>query len=44
MKIQNVTDAAFKAYGRVLTEDYEVAELIKEMQKDRKSTRLNSSH
>lgn len=33
MKIQNVTDAAFKVYGRVLTEDYEVAELIKEMQK-----------
>lgn len=33
MKIQNVTDAAFKVYGRVLTEEYDVADLVKEMQK-----------
>ncbi len=32
MKIQNVNDASFRAYGRVLTKDYDVAELIKAMQ------------
>lgn len=33
MKIQNVTDAAFKPYGRVLTQEYDVAELVEAMQK-----------
>lgn len=32
IKIQNVTDASFKKYGRVLTSDYDVAELIEAMQ------------
>lgn len=32
IKIQNVTDASFKKYGRVLTSDYDVAELIDAMQ------------
>lgn len=32
MKIQNVNDASFKQYGRVLTKDYDVAELVKAMQ------------
>lgn len=31
--IQKVTDASFKKYGRILTEDYEIAELIQEMGK-----------
>ncbi len=30
--IQKVTDASFKKYGRILTEDYDVAELIDKMQ------------
>ncbi|MCH5265150.1 MAG: DUF4867 family protein [Lachnospiraceae bacterium] len=33
MTIQKVTDASFKKYGRILTEDYEIAELIQEMGK-----------
>lgn len=33
IKIQNVNDASFKKYGRVLTADYDVAELIQEMGK-----------
>ncbi|MDY3909098.1 MAG: DUF4867 family protein [Eubacterium sp.] len=33
MKIQKVTDESFKKYGRVLTSDYDVAELIGEMGK-----------
>lgn len=33
IKIQKVTDAGFKKYGRILTEDYDVAELIQEMGK-----------
>lgn len=33
IKIQKVTDASFKKYGRILTADYDVAELIDEMQK-----------
>lgn len=33
MIIQNVMDAAFLAYGRVLTADYEVGELVEAMQK-----------
>lgn len=33
IKIQKVTDDSFKKYGRVLTSDYDVAELIKEMGK-----------
>ena len=32
MKIQNVNDASFKVYGRVLTKDYDVKELVKAMQ------------
>ena len=32
IQIQKVTDAAFKKYGRILTSDYEVAELIDKMQ------------
>ena len=32
MKIQNVIDASFKVYGRVLTKDYDVKELVKAMQ------------
>ncbi len=32
IKIQNVADASFKKYGRVLTGDYDVAELIEKMQ------------
>lgn len=32
IKIQKVTDVAFKKYGRVLTEDYNVTELIAKMQ------------
>ena len=31
IKIQNVTDEGFKKYGRVLTSDYDVAELIQKM-------------
>lgn len=31
IKIQKVTDEAFKKYGRVLTSDYDVAELIQKM-------------
>lgn len=31
IKIQKVTDEAFKKYGRVLTSDYDVAELIRKM-------------
>lgn len=30
--IQKVTDASFKKYGRILTEDFDVAELIDKMQ------------
>lgn len=33
IKIQKVTDEGFKKYGRVLTSDYDVAELIQEMGK-----------
>lgn len=33
IKIQKVTDESFKKYGRVLTSDYDVAELIGEMGK-----------
>ena len=33
IKIQKVTDASFRNYGRILTEDYDVAELIQEMGK-----------
>lgn len=33
IKIQKVTDASFKKYGRILTADYDVAELIQEMGK-----------
>lgn len=33
IKIQKVTDASFRKYGRILTEDYDVAELIQEMGK-----------
>jgi hypothetical protein len=33
MKIQNVKDQAFNVYGRVLTADYDVAELLVEMEK-----------
>lgn len=33
IKIQKVTDAGFKKYGRILTEDYSVDELIQEMGK-----------
>lgn len=33
IKIQKVTDASFKKYGRILTEEYDVAELIEEMGK-----------
>ncbi|MEG1848564.1 MAG: DUF4867 family protein [Lachnospiraceae bacterium] len=32
MRIQNITDAAFSTYGRVLTTEYQVAELVEEMQ------------
>lgn len=32
IKIQNVTDASFRKYGRILTSDYDVAELIDKMQ------------
>ena len=32
IKIQKVTDASFKKYGRILTADYDVAELIDKMQ------------
>ncbi len=32
IRIQKVTDAAFKKYGRILTADYDVAELIDKMQ------------
>lgn len=31
IKIQNVTDASFKKYGRILTADYDVDALVKEM-------------
>lgn len=31
INIQNVTDESFKKYGRVLTSDYDVAELIQKM-------------
>lgn len=33
IKIQNVTDASFKKYGRVLTGEYDVTELMAEMEK-----------
>lgn len=33
IKIQKVTDEAFRPYGRVLTGEYNVAELIQEMEK-----------
>jgi len=33
MKILNVEDKAFRPYGRILTADYDVTELIKEMEK-----------
>lgn len=33
MKIYNVNDCEYKAYGRVLTADYEVADLIQAMEK-----------
>ncbi|HKM03101.1 MAG TPA: DUF4867 family protein [Lachnospiraceae bacterium] len=33
MKILNVSDQGFIPYGRVLTNDYEVSELLKEMEK-----------
>ncbi len=33
IKIQKVTDASFRKYGRILTEDYDVAELIQGMGK-----------
>ncbi len=33
IKIQNVNDESFKKYGRVLTADYDVAELIQAMEK-----------
>ncbi|MCH5253004.1 MAG: DUF4867 family protein [Lachnospiraceae bacterium] len=33
MQIQKVTDSSFKKYGRILTADYDVAELIQEMGK-----------
>ena len=32
IQIQNVTDASFKKYGRVLTGEYDVTELIEAMQ------------
>lgn len=32
MKILNVTDAAFKPYGRVLTQDYDVSNILKAME------------
>lgn len=32
IRIQKVTDAAFKKYGRILTADYDVVELIDKMQ------------
>ena len=32
IKIQNVTDPSFQKYGRILTADYDVAELIGKMQ------------
>lgn len=32
IQIQKVTDAAFKKYGRILTPDYDVAELVDKMQ------------
>ena len=32
IKIQNVTDPSFQKYGRILTADYDVAELIDKMQ------------
>ena len=33
MEIKNITDAAFAPYGRVLTGDYVVDELIEKMKK-----------
>lgn len=33
MQIQKVTDEGYKKYGRVLTQDYEVSELIEELKK-----------
>lgn len=33
IQIQKVTDSSFKKYGRILTADYDVAELIQEMGK-----------
>ena len=32
IQIQKVTDAAFQKYGRILTPDYDVAELVDKMQ------------
>lgn len=32
IQIQKVTDAAFKKYGRILTADYDVSELVEKMQ------------
>jgi hypothetical protein len=34
MKIQNVSDVAFRPYGRILTKDYDVAELLKHMESE----------
>ncbi len=33
IQIQKVTDPSFRKYGRIFTEDYDVAELIREMDK-----------
>ena len=33
MKIYNITDKEYEAYGRVLTKDYQVDALVKEMEK-----------
>ncbi len=33
IQIQKVTDPSFRKYGRILTADYDVAELIREMEK-----------
>ena len=31
IQIQKVTDAAFQKYGRILTQDYDVTELVDKM-------------
>lgn len=33
VKIYNITDKEYEAYGRVLTKDYQVDALVKEMEK-----------